>query len=51
MSGPNTAQVVQDMFLEPNLEMCSINYTSTAMYVRYGYSNMEFKAAGIFGWL
>ena len=51
MSGPNTAQVVQDMFLVPNLEMCSINYTSAAMYVRYGYSNMEFKAAGIFGWL
>ena len=37
----------KDMFLESNLEMCGINYTSAAMYVRYGYSDIEIKAAGL----
>ena len=35
------------MFLESKLEMRSINHTSAAMYVRYGYSDIEIKAAGL----
>ena len=47
MSSHNTARVVRDVFLESRLEVRGINYTSAAMYVRYGYTDIEIRAAGL----
>ena len=38
---------MKDIFLESKLEMRSINHTSAAIYVPYGYSDIEIKAAGL----